>query len=800
MANLYPPIIDTYMPAFVILQDKDMSDTYCDIYFSISDFNSINEIESIWISATNQYTNTSVLKSPTQLKKVNINNVAIDNSRPGSDKYKIRLYGRELKEGWRINEVYKIQLRFCSKSTVKNEMSDIIKNQDFFSEWSTVCLIQGIFKPEIDFINFDILPGVETVLTSIGNHIVGNFDFNNTDTLESYQVQLYKVEDSENILLNSGIIYTEIYNPNEINYIIKYEFEEGVKYALQFNYTTSKMYEGLQTFYFTIINNGELFDAEITAEAEDELGRIKIHTFSETEKMFGNIVIRRTSNKTNYTMWEDVHITSITNEANLDYTWYDYSIESGVWYLYCVQEVNNIGGRGVIVKAEKPVMVILEDIFLVGDGRQLKVKYDPQISSFSHVVMDSSTQTIGSKYPFIKRNANVNYRQFGISGLISHWCDIEEELKINKQSIESIEKRVFTSQEELFGEHLDAYKEYNSLNGISIYNDFTFEREFRNLVVDFLYDGKVKLFKSPSEGNILVRLMNISLTPNQTVGRLVYSFNATAYEIGECSIENFDKYGIQTVGEYVDRAIVRNLWQGGVFSTVVENETNLINKIQEKVSASDTSDIVNQIEYITDLSLTFDEQDAYGIDLVTMEPSTNSKKTVMGFLIGINGTKYFINQKGEYQVNNVKISELIFYLPENLAITIDIKKNNYMVSKSENIKRVTSKESYYSKIGQYVDTVSYGEDILAKIKSKYERVYGIRYEKITNIVNILINAKKGAQFSINNQLYTIGDTLILDFQNNNYSITEFSYQGAETIPIVVDYRYDLEKGILGYDS
>jgi len=47
--------------------------------------------------------------------------------------------------------------------------------------------------------------------------------------------------------------------------------------------------------------------------------------------------------------------------------------------------------------------------------------------------------------------------------------------------------------------------------------------------MDFLYEDNVKLFRSVPEGNILVKLMDISFSPNQTLGRLVYSFSCTAY-------------------------------------------------------------------------------------------------------------------------------------------------------------------------------------------------------------------------------------------------------------------------------
>ena len=62
--------------------------------------------------------------------------------------------------------------------------------------------------------------------------------------------------------------------------------------------------------------------------------------------------------------------------------------------------------------------------------------------------------------------------------------------------------------------------------------------------MDFLYKNQVKLFRSSTEGNILVKLTNISLTPKRELGRLLYSFSCTAVEIDEDNINNDIKYGI----------------------------------------------------------------------------------------------------------------------------------------------------------------------------------------------------------------------------------------------------------------
>jgi hypothetical protein len=62
--------------------------------------------------------------------------------------------------------------------------------------------------------------------------------------------------------------------------------------------------------------------------------------------------------------------------------------------------------------------------------------------------------------------------------------------------------------------------------------------------MSFLYDDTIKLYRSGAEGNILIKLMDISLTPNETLGRMVYSFSCTAYEVADSTVENYDYYNI----------------------------------------------------------------------------------------------------------------------------------------------------------------------------------------------------------------------------------------------------------------
>ena len=77
--------------------------------------------------------------------------------------------------------------------------------------------------------------------------------------------------------------------------------------------------------------------------------------------------------------------------------------------------------------------------------------------------------------------------------------------------------------------------------------EWMLERHYRDAVIEFLTADNIKLFKSEPEGNILVKLSNVSLTPNKQLGRNIYSFSATATEIDAATIDNFEKYGIMDI-------------------------------------------------------------------------------------------------------------------------------------------------------------------------------------------------------------------------------------------------------------
>jgi hypothetical protein len=78
-------------------------------------------------------------------------------------------------------------------------------------------------------------------------------------------------------------------------------------------------------------------------------------------------------------------------------------------------------------------------MYLFDGEKQLKVKFNPQVSSFKEQLFEQKVDTIGSKYPFFFRNAMVGYKTFPISGLISMLTD-DDELFTTYEDIERLRR------------------------------------------------------------------------------------------------------------------------------------------------------------------------------------------------------------------------------------------------------------------------------------------------------------------------------------------------------------------------
>ena len=530
--NLYPPIVDTYAPAFLV--DSGTNKDICRIYFTLSQFNTMEDIANIQVTVRSQYTNLSVLDKSKYPSEIMITNIKEDTTKTSDDRYYIELNKTDIQGGkFEINQYYKVQMRFTHKdapAAPSNQALDawLAANINLFSEWSTVCLIRGISTPQLAVSGFTI-EGGEISWANYNPIIYGTLSFKNeeeTEKLKSYQIKLY--DENNNLLTDSRIQYT---NTNSFSYGLNYNFVAGAKYKFTIECTTMNLYSAIATYEFTTsTEESEILDFTFIAEADEDNGRVilTIRKSNITDGFTGELVLRRTSNKTNFTIWEDLKTYKYKEATAIKETFNDMTIESGVWYKYYLQKRSN-GVAASTKYIKTPIMVIFDDMFLTTKDRQLKIKFNPTVSSFKRTIQESRTDTLGSQFPFVRRNGYANYAQFPIGGLISFQID---------------ESDLFTSLEELFGKHLYLYTDYNDDHRITEANNIVYEKLFKDKVIEFLYSEQPKLFRSATEGNFIVKIMDASFSPNATLGRRIVSFTATAYEVAECNIDNFKKYDI----------------------------------------------------------------------------------------------------------------------------------------------------------------------------------------------------------------------------------------------------------------
>lgn len=562
--NLYPPIVKDFIPAFII-------GTTCRIYFSIyddiSDIKGKNQNGNIQISLISQKTNQSILNPTTYPSGIKLADFQTDENIKDDYKYYIEIAPSDLNStGFVINQFYMVQLRLIDKNAQNAPIDGkldtwLYNNRNYFSEWSKTCLIKGISTPSINIKNFK----------APFTYFVGTLKFQNEE--EKEQLKSYNIIISNNVqgqVVKSKEIYT--YSSNEINYEITYDFSKDTEYTLTLTYTTNNLYEGTFTQNFQLPSSiDNKLDCSITAIPEEDNGRIKINIDFKNTIVFtdSDLIIKRASYKTNFRIWEIVKTIPHTINS-LQHIWYDTTVENGVWYKYRVYDIEEVKVRQI----EKPIICMFEDIFLTNKDKQLKIQFNPSISGYKYNVTESQQVTLGAQYPFVRRNGNNFFRTFSIGGLISSFMDENDWYDPNFYDggfhIKN-ELQPFTSRQEIYGDFKQLYNNYDRT-----YESYIYEREFRKKVSDFLYENNVKLFRSMTQGNILVKLMDISLQPMNELGRKLYSFSASATEIDDSIISSYLDYNI--INKYYYTYKVRSLEELEE-DTTFQSEESIVSKI-----------------------------------------------------------------------------------------------------------------------------------------------------------------------------------------------------------------------------
>ena len=862
---LFPPVVASSMPAFAINPDKNNNSVT--IYYTLSNYNQKDSIKNVQVTVRLQSSNNNIVNNNSEILIKPFEQTEEDKL---FNRYSITIQESDLSENFKIDTLYKIQLRFSSVAPEQSVTAKFfIDNVYKFSQWSTVCLIKPILAPifYIDDFHYDQKDdygqeeGAEDTFLNSFADFIGVYKTlldpqtgkESSEVLKSWRLRLYTEDNT--LQGDTGQVLIDAYNYNlDTNAItfkcsLPYAFLNKTKYYIVFDITTKNGFTDNKTYYFESSSLGGTnsdFAIDSTESNEysinEEEGYIKLK-FSLTNAQQHNLVIRRSDASHNFLNWTDLKIFQGKNKKSFLY--YDFTAQSGTMYKYILQQIDERGRYTYIIEFPRIFMPEWEHAFLLEKAddkvklqsqertpvspniKQLKLKYDFQISSYKTNITENLTTTIGSKYPFIRRNGDNYYKSFPITGTISYYMDNID---------------FFTTKEEIFYND-NNYEQYEKIQyGVPVSEgeipssyDYVYERKFREEVEKFLYNNKPKLYKSTQEGNILIKLMEISLTPKQELNRLIYTFSATAYEIGQPSIENLCYYGIISQGlidptpswspsaiGQISPFVSDDFPQGRIFKA---NE-NIIEIIANKYSykKSINEHLLNDF-YLSHLRITLDsdpyliieENGTYRIyddnqydnikynekeidpinfgpdiynPLYRLESSYKRKENnkidniYLGYLFEINDQPIIISSNGIYELkdDNLQLSPTTKIVPKKDCImTIDYKIRKTYIT---DISQVPTRITQTTKIGQLYGTYTKKDNFITRIKQKYNTTLYLTNsqtgneekttQKVLGVSSIQIEAEPRTEFLIQTSampeepsLFVINETGTLNIDLNN---------------------------------
>lgn len=406
-----------------------------------------------------------------------------------------------------VGQYYKVQIAFVDKDGT-------------VGHYSTVGVAKYTTRPKVSI--------ERLTFGSINSHnyyYTGVYSQKGGDATEKMYSSRFRVYDSNGIVINdTGYILhnstndTHSYEATEEFKLIR-DLDLETSFYIQFSAITSNGMEAHSPKYRIVQKRSVSpeIETELVATLNESNGFITLTFDTEEEVILGTFLISRASSKTGW-VYEEFRRFNLQSILPESWSMLDCTIEHGVSYKYSLQQYNENGVYSERIESNV-VQAKFDDAFLYDGQKQLCIKFNPKVSTFKTDLAEQKTETIGSKHPFIMRNGNVGYKEFSIGGLISYMMDESEQM--------------FMTFDEL---------------GVTVpttdltYDNIVAERTFKMSVLDWLNDGNVKVFRSPAEGNYIVRLMNVSMTPQDTLGRMLHSFTATAYEMAEFTAANLEKY------------------------------------------------------------------------------------------------------------------------------------------------------------------------------------------------------------------------------------------------------------------
>ena len=459
-----------------------------------------------------------------------------------------------------------------------------------YGYYSTVGIIKCTETPDVEIKGLKDSQLYTDTHSYIG--IYSQEDGDVTEKVYSYNFTIY--DENGNVLETSGELLHNHENDEEIyettdSYNIHKALEENKIYTIVYTVTTIN---GLvkSSPRYRITQQSTIppeVEAQLIATMNEENGYVDLRlignkTADGVEKVgTGTFLICRSSSEDNYGSWSEIDRFVLLGESPSSHNWKDFTVQHGFSYKYSLQQYNQEYQIYSNRMLSNEIVAKFEHSFLYNGKQQLKIKFNPKVSSFKETLLEQKTNTLGGKYPFFFRNGNVRYKEFPISGLISYLSDEEELFMSNEEMLledlshysrqHTLKENVKGSDQEYFNSLPDINKAYylqgvyqgrenpgsqenriankhERTTNLTDYNVLA-ERIFKMKVLEFLNDGEPKLFRSPGEGNFIVRLMNSSFSPDDKLNRMLHTFSTTATEIDDFNYQNLNKYSLISISE-----------------------------------------------------------------------------------------------------------------------------------------------------------------------------------------------------------------------------------------------------------
>ena len=633
---IYAPILNNTQAAFLA-----NTESYS-ISFTLPKYVSLGDIKHIQVYIVKQSNNSSIADLTQYPDGIIYKSIEQNMTLP----YSVTILRSDLIQSWEPGAIYKIQLRFGQNELFSSlsDFADWKSNQtknEAFSEWSNVMVVKAITKPTVIINNTNELSGDNWILNTPNPLFTGTYQSDpiNHETMNQFRFELYNNQNE--------LIETSDWLTDNIQHRFKTILVDHESYIVKLQVETINGYIcNSEDFAFTVI-----LDEGATLKNTDLYGLLSDQRFGQDNaavKLYlktdqlGVFTISRSDESSNYTIWEDLGYVETTTGLPKGPIYIDYTIESGISYKYAISKeyangvrsaplINNIYDDSNIVVANDPYSYFIplvnnafcyffEYNYLYRDNMQLRLQYDSKINSFKHTVLRSKQDTLGDKYPHLVSNGYAYYAEFPLTGLITLHMDSDSTffkwdeskgLMCGEELIAPLRMFTYNTKGSLPREETRSNQpNISNNNDIELYNISTdlihenvfIERKVREKIEAWLNDFTYKLYKSPTEGNIIIGLTNVSLTPKQELGRMIYEFSATAYELADNTINNLKSLNI--LSDYKEQTIEKQKFDDKIFGQIIvpnSNGIDILSQIQQQQQTVSTKLYNTSLKEINDI-------------------------------------------------------------------------------------------------------------------------------------------------------------------------------------------------------